>query len=61
MLWIDAHADLNTPIMSASGNMHGMPVGLLLKEMNYDVGSIPGLEWLAEDKDTRLSANSIGK
>ena len=26
--------------------MHGMPVGLLLDEMNYDHLSIPGMEWL---------------
>lgn len=26
ILWIDAHADLNTPSISESGNMHGMPV-----------------------------------
>lgn len=58
---MDAHADLNTPIMSTSGNMHGMPVGLLLKEMDFDIGSIPGLKWLADDKSTRLSADSIGK
>eukprot|EP00814_Leptocylindrus_danicus_P008619 CAMPEP_0116011188 /NCGR_PEP_ID=MMETSP0321-20121206/4425_1 /TAXON_ID=163516 /ORGANISM="Leptocylindrus danicus var. danicus, Strain B650" /LENGTH=247 /DNA_ID=CAMNT_0003480385 /DNA_START=3 /DNA_END=745 /DNA_ORIENTATION=+ len=33
VLWIDAHADLNTPDISGSGNMHGMPVGLLMEEM----------------------------
>jgi arginase len=26
ILWIDAHADINTPDISESGNMHGMPV-----------------------------------
>lgn len=30
MLWIDAHADLNTPDTSPSGNVHGMPVAHLL-------------------------------
>lgn len=30
VLWIDAHADLNSPETSASGNLHGMPVGALL-------------------------------
>lgn len=30
VLWIDAHADINTPATSSSGNVHGMPVAHLL-------------------------------
>ena len=30
MLWIDAHADINTPETSPSGNVHGMPLAALL-------------------------------
>ncbi len=30
VLWIDAHADLNTPGSSRSGNLHGMPAAALL-------------------------------
>lgn len=30
VLWIDAHADLNLPHASATGNVHGMPLALLL-------------------------------
>ncbi|HVT13896.1 MAG TPA: arginase [Fimbriimonadaceae bacterium] len=30
LLWIDAHADINTPGTSTSGNVHGMPVAALL-------------------------------
>jgi arginase len=30
LLWIDAHADLNTPETSPSGNVHGMPLAVLL-------------------------------
>jgi len=29
VLWLDAHADYNTPATSPSGNMHGMPVAFL--------------------------------
>lgn len=29
VLWIDAHADINTPEMSKSGNYHGMPLSFL--------------------------------
>lgn len=30
VLWVDAHADLNTPASSPSGNIHGMPLSHLL-------------------------------
>lgn len=30
LIWVDAHADLNTRSSSLSGNMHGMPVSFLL-------------------------------
>jgi arginase len=30
VLWIDAHADMNTPATSPSGNLHGMPLAALL-------------------------------
>jgi arginase len=29
VLWLDAHADFNTPQLSPSGNLHGMPVACL--------------------------------
>ena len=25
VIWVDAHADINTPDVSESGNIHGMP------------------------------------
>ncbi len=30
MIWFDAHADINTPETSPSGNVHGMPVAHLM-------------------------------
>lgn len=30
VLWFDAHADVNTPETSPSGNMHGMPLAALM-------------------------------
>src|SRR5215218_7245050 len=29
VLWVDAHADFNTPATSPSGNVHGMPLSVL--------------------------------
>lgn len=30
LIWIDAHADINTPTSSPSGNIHGMPLSIVL-------------------------------
>ncbi len=34
LIWIDAHGDINTPLTSPSGNVHGMPVSIALDERN---------------------------
>lgn len=39
-IWFDAHADLNTPATSPSGNVHGMPLGAVLGR-----GVFGDLEW----------------
>jgi arginase len=36
VLWIDAHGDINTPLTSPSGNVHGMPVHFALSEASID-------------------------
>ena len=36
LLWIDAHADINTMQNSNSGNMHGMPVSFNLQARDLD-------------------------
>ncbi|QQR35099.1 arginase [Devosia oryziradicis] len=35
VLWIDAHADFNTPDTSPTGNLHGMPLALLCGEPGF--------------------------
>jgi arginase len=42
LLWIDAHADLNTPKSSLSGNVHGMPVAHLLGHGDPALATITG-------------------
>ncbi|KAL1962077.1 hypothetical protein VTN77DRAFT_605 [Rasamsonia byssochlamydoides] len=40
VIWVDAHADINTPETSPSGNIHGMPVAFLTglaKEERKDI------------------------
>lgn len=36
VVWLDAHADFNTPATSPSGNMHGMPVAFFCGEDGFD-------------------------
>jgi arginase len=36
LIWIDAHGDINTPLTSPSGNVHGMPVAIALEERSID-------------------------
>ena len=36
VIWVDAHGDINTPLTSPSGNVHGMPVHFALQEASVD-------------------------
>jgi arginase len=45
VLWIDAHIDMNTNTTTPSGNMHGTPCSLLVKELRSEWPTIPELEW----------------
>ncbi|KAM4663263.1 arginase-2, mitochondrial [Discoglossus pictus] len=45
VIWVDAHADINTPLTTPSGNLHGQPVSFLLRELQDKVPLIPGFSW----------------
>ena len=36
VIWIDAHADLHSPYTTPSGNLHGMPLAIVLDEDNIE-------------------------
>ncbi|XP_070578289.1 arginase-2, mitochondrial-like isoform X2 [Ptychodera flava] len=46
VIWVDAHVDINTPLTSPSGNIHGTPVSYLVHELQEYVPVMPGFEWL---------------
>ena len=48
VIWVDAHADLNTPETSDSGNIHGMPMAFLTGLAKSDHKEIFG--WLQKDQ-----------
>ncbi|BFZ25586.1 hypothetical protein BsWGS_28625 [Bradybaena similaris] len=45
VVWVDAHADINTPLTSTSGNIHGMPLAFLAKELQEYMPNIPEFDW----------------
>lgn len=47
VIWVDAHADINTPETSDSGNIHGMPVAFLTGLAKEKRGDIFG--WLKDE------------
>jgi arginase len=54
VVWVDAHADINTPEGSLSGNIHGMPVAFLMREESLvDAWNIPGFEWMDPSSASR--------
>jgi len=42
LIWFDAHADINTPETSGSGNIHGMPLAALLGHGNAELVDLGG-------------------
>ena len=54
LLWFDAHADMNTPESSPSGNIHGMPLATLLGHGAPQLTNIAGF---APKLDPRFCAH----
>ena len=46
VIWVDAHADFNTPETSPSGNIHGMPLAFLTGLMKHY--QLPSFSWLKQ-------------
>lgn len=47
VIWIDAHADINPPLLSPSGNAHGMPLAFLVKELRDQIPKdVPEFDWI---------------
>jgi arginase len=72
VLWIDAHADMNTPETSPSGNVHGMPLASVIgrgpQALTGLAGSVPMVDarnvaivgLRSVDELERLSVRSLG-
>lgn len=54
LIWFDAHADMNTPDTSPTGNLHGMPLATLF---GYGHESLVNLKGFAPKLDLRYCAH----
>ncbi|XP_056325587.1 arginase-1 [Danio aesculapii] len=46
VLWVDAHADINTPLTTPTGNIHGQPMSYLIHELHSKMPRLPNFSWL---------------
>jgi arginase len=53
VLWFDAHADSNTNVLTPSGNIHGMPVAILLGHGPRELVEIGGRAPIVKPDDIR--------
>jgi arginase len=62
LLWFDAHADMNTPDTTPSGNIHGMPLAASLgygpPELTEIAGFSPKVRW---DKTVLIGARDVDR
>jgi arginase len=51
LIWMDAHGDVNTPDTSPSGNIHGMPLAILMGDGHKELVNVgrPGPKILPEN------------
>lgn len=59
VIWVDAHTDINTPLTTDTGNLHGQPVSFLLKELKGKVrGSLADMKELCSSSGEILAITS---
>jgi arginase len=60
-IWLDAHADCNTPETSITGNVHGMPLAVALgwAPGPFDVRGGPPAPWIDEQRSVIIGARDL--
>ena len=54
LIWVDAHADMNNPSSTESGNVHGMPLAALLGTGPAELAHFSGAQPAVSEKHTVL-------
>jgi arginase len=60
VIWVDAHGDINTPLTSPSGNVHGMPVHFALQEHAVDPARMAFIGLRDVDEGERRIIRELG-
>jgi arginase len=60
-IWLDAHADCNTPATSLTGNVHGMPLAVALGwgDERFAVAGGPRAPWIDEERSVIIGARDL--
>ncbi len=54
LIWVDAHADMNTPETSPSGNVHGMPLACIIGMGPRELSELGGFAPKVDPKNVAL-------
>jgi arginase len=54
MIWLDAHADMNTPESSPSGNIHGMPLAAIMGYGPPELTELGGTKPMVQSRNVAL-------
>ena len=54
VIWLDAHADMNTPESSPSGNVHGMPLAAIMGSGPPELTDLAGFKPMVEPRHVAL-------
>ena len=54
MIWLDAHADMNTPESSPSGNIHGMPLAAIMGYGPPELTELGGVKPMVQARNVAL-------
>jgi len=54
IIWLDAHADMNTPESSPSGNVHGMPLAAIIGSGPPELTDLAGFKPMVEPRHVAL-------
>jgi arginase len=60
VLWVDAHADINAPATSPSGNVHGMPLHFALAQHNVAPERVAYIGLRSVDDGERSAIRALG-
>jgi len=60
LIWVDAHGDINTPLTSPSGNVHGMPVHFALEEGAIDPARMAFIGLRDVDEGEKRTIRELG-